>query len=117
MQQQILKRGLQKNHALFYIGGLKVDNKQVLTGSWCTTGIRITFVTFEARADGSVVLDVTASIEPARTNARVLAFLSLTRSVWRTVLVDHTFGTAVWRCAKHASEARADGTFAMNATL
>lgn len=84
------------------------ENKLTLTR--CATGVRITFVTFDARASWLMILCGAASIEAAWTDTRILATLRLTGTIRWTILMDDTFWPTIWWCTEHTKSARAHST-------
>lgn len=84
--------------------------KIVLTLTWIATSIWITFISFYAWANWLMILRCTPGIESAWTNARILALLCNASTIRRTLLMNHTFGSAIWWCAKHSICTRAHRT-------
>ena len=62
---------------------------------------RVSLVIPQAHTNGHMIPHTALRIDAAQPGARILTLAADARPVQRTVIVDGTFGTAVWRGAEH----------------
>lgn len=82
----------------------------VLTLALRATGVRITVMAVDARANRLMIQCSTTRIETTCTDAWILATLRDAGTIRRTFLVDYAFWSAIWWRTEHSHGTRAYGT-------